>query len=165
MTRTQRNVARYKLTLVVGSLLYVAISASTLLLARTGAQTEIFPLFAWDLFSVVPNARTEYGILVDALDGRPLDPPMPLEELTEAGLHYSMYAYQLAQELAAAQAAGDSKRATAITQTLRTNHLGGTVRNARFHLVRRRYDVLERLRSTAYQQAPPRSTPRRGGRP
>lgn len=145
MPTSNRYLKRYKVTALVGALLYGIIAGATLLTARTGAQTEIFPIFSWDLFSTVPNTRIDHVLVIDALDGRDLDTAAELSTLQDDAVHYSMYAHHLVQELAAAQAAGDSSRVEELDRALRENHLGGAGRAVEYHLERRSYDVLERF--------------------
>jgi hypothetical protein len=38
-------------------------------------RSELFPIFAWELFSYIPSEVTDYGLLITAVDGRPLTPP------------------------------------------------------------------------------------------
>lgn len=47
----------------------------------THPSKELFPFFSWSLFSRVSDARKEYQIVVLALDGQRLDPPIDMRSI------------------------------------------------------------------------------------
>ena len=155
MTESQRYLQRYWMMLAIAAFLYVTVAGVTLLRARTGANTEIFPIFSWDLFSVVPNETMDYGLRVLEVDGKPLEPPQFLEQLTIFSQPFRISAHMAIQELGVAHARGDTERARSLAHMLYENHLGGAARRVRFELVERRFDVLTRVRSGRFASLTP----------
>lgn len=152
MRRSQKYLLNYWFILLAAASVYVATAGTTLLLARTGAHTEIYPIFAWDLFSVVPNQTADYGLRIVALDGTPLESPAFLETLHDVGTSFSVATHMAIQELGAAQKADDLPRQKRLQALLAGTALGGLQRAVRYELVLRRYDVLERYRDGLFSE-------------
>lgn len=47
------------------------------------AQTELFPIYSWDLFSYIPAHTAEFAIRITAVNGKTLDPPLYFNEATQ----------------------------------------------------------------------------------
>ncbi len=47
------------------------------------AQSELFPIYSWDLFSYVPTHTSEFAIRITAINGEPLDLPLYFNEATK----------------------------------------------------------------------------------
>ena len=133
------------------AILYVLIAGGGLVRAGYGGPNEVFPFFAWDLFSVVPNEVDDYGVRVRELDHQPLSPPRFFEELPDVAQAFSTVDYVIVQQLGAAQQRGDAVRQGQLQRLLLDNLLGRG-KQARLELVRRRFDVLERYRTGHFRK-------------
>ncbi len=77
-----RSVQRLKYALASIVVLYALIAVGLRFLWPSG-PTEVFPIFSWDLFSVVPGSVVvDYGVKITAVDGTALDPPLYFEQAT-----------------------------------------------------------------------------------
>lgn len=64
------------------------------------SRREIFPLFSWFLFSLVPGKSTGYDILIKEVQGRPVTPALPYRQATQFfSSGHSVVIYRAIQEL------------------------------------------------------------------
>lgn len=107
---------------------------------------QIYPVTRWDLFSKVPSSvRTSYSIRFVEVDGVPLDEPIYFEKADSYVRNTeSPTAYQVLQDLGRATERDQPLRMTRYLDLLVTSDLTG-IRSARVEVVKRRFDILERL--------------------
>ncbi len=46
-------------------------------------RLEIYPIFAWELFSLVPNLETDFGLQINAVNNVALDSPTYIQDLPD----------------------------------------------------------------------------------
>lgn len=114
---------------------------------RTADGTELFPFFKWELFSSVPNRESQdFTIRLLEIDGRVLDEPL---YFADAGEHISTAKSPDAVETINrfGEAVRDDRPLVADRQ--RTLVEGGflyELGSARYQLVQRRFDLIDRIR-------------------
>ena len=155
-TKTARRRARpsRKVDLVV-SLAFVVLLLYILVLVENGPRTqdERFPFFNWSLFSSVPGPEREsYGVRLVEVDGARLEEPVYYENAEGIiATSSSPDAFQLIQVMGKATEANRPGQAASARETLETRYMQG-VTSARYELVSRTYDVLERFECECYRE-------------
>jgi hypothetical protein len=135
--RIRNGVAMFLAAYFLGGLL-------TLLLP----QMEVFPVYSWFLFSLVPQSGPQYGLLLTQVDGREVDPPLLYQEAEGwVDLPHSPTVFKLTQQLGAAVEHGgaDAKRCR---ELLEHNWLPP---KTRYELVRINGDPIARMRHGEYE--------------
>jgi hypothetical protein len=119
---------------------YTAIAAVSFVVFR---RVETFPLFAYNLFDVVPNVRDLCVILIHEVDGRVIVPARPYAQVRErfAAPAISTSLDIVADRLAHAVASG-SPNAVDLRRIVEDNWLRAPGR-VRYELVLERMDPLE----------------------
>lgn len=114
---------------------------------------QVYPVARWDLFSrVPPSERTSYSIRFVEVDGRVLDEPVYFEKADAfVGNTASPTAYQLLQDLGRAAEREQPLRMAGYLDLLTTSHLQ-TIGSARIEVVKRRFDIVERLECDCFLQ-------------
>ncbi len=69
---------RIQLSFIGFALLYAFVGNYTWITA----QTELFPIYSWDLFSYIPAHTSEFAIRITVINGETLDPPLYFNEAT-----------------------------------------------------------------------------------
>ena len=112
---------------------------------------EIFPLFSWGLYSDASTTDVQYTARLIAIDGRPLDAPVDLDELPEfhRGPDYWRDAGVVAS-FGEALDAGDAAETRALRKLFEANVL--TAARARYEMVKRTYAPLERRASGTFTE-------------
>jgi hypothetical protein len=66
-------------------------------------QREVFPVYSWFLFSLVPQSGSQYGLLLKEVDGQELAPPVLYQD-AEGWIEtpHSVTVFKLVQQLGAA---------------------------------------------------------------
>jgi hypothetical protein len=109
-------------------------------------RDEALPFFTWSLFSQVPaREQVNFSIRLVEVDGRPLDPPRYFDEagdLVTAAL--APEANELAQAIGRRLEAGDEAGAEELLGLFESRFLN-ELDGASYEVVRRRYDVVDRL--------------------
>lgn len=127
---------------VVFCVLYAALPVVT-------GRGEVFPVFRWDLFASTPQpSRTDGGVRLVALDGRPLTPPVYLEASGLVSGANRAQARQAAQQLRSALRRGDERLPELIAR-FESSYLG-RYDSAEYQLVERRYDIRDRVTCECY---------------
>jgi hypothetical protein len=126
-----------------------------LLLLDHGARRadERFPLFNWSLFSQVPGPEKQnFGLRLVEVDGVKLEEPVYYEDAQEfVTTSRSPDAYQLIQGIGKATQQDRPLQAASARETLETRYLQGLT-SARYELVNRTYDVLDRFECDCYEE-------------
>lgn len=131
-----------------GITLFLALYFAGGMLALLRPDQEIFPVYSWFLFALVPDGRTQYGLLLEEVDGQPLDPPRLYQEAV--GLVYSPHsitAHKLTQRLGAALERNDSA-ASRQRELLEKNWLPQQVR---YSVVKLNADPILRWKNGRYE--------------
>jgi hypothetical protein len=123
-------------------LLYVVVVAEQEITDRG----ERLPVFSWSLFSEVPDAeKTDYGVRFLAVDGTPLDEPTYFELASD---HLSTTrdpaAHSLIDQIGDSLVRDEPMRA-ALQRDLFESRFLQDLDGARYEVVRRTYDVLDRI--------------------
>lgn len=101
---------------------------------------EVFPFFCWFLFPVTPNEVVRYGLELQAIAGRPLQPPVAYEAWTDAGVRRNSMDLQMAvQALGAAVAENDAGGVETLRSRIESNYLRAP---CSYRLVRREYEPI-----------------------
>jgi len=112
---------------------------------------ERFPFFRWELFSRIPTREREsYSIRLTEVNGKALKAPVYFEDAD--GLvaeRRSPSAYQTLQQLGRFTDAKDEMRAAFARQVLETRFMP-EITEGRYEVVRRRFDILERLECSCF---------------
>lgn len=90
--RTRKFISWFLTAYFTGGLL-------TLLLPKA----EVFPVYSWFLFALVPQSGSQYGLLLHEVNGRPIEPPHLYQE-AEDGIPspHSVTVFKLTQQLGTA---------------------------------------------------------------
>ena len=117
---------------------------------------EIFPFASWFLFSLVPDRRSEFDLLLRATADHPLDPPRSLRQADGlVGQPHSIVTYELIQQLGRAEQAHDERASRAVRRQIEGQFTGPVTR---YELVRITYAPVERYRTDrVLETAPVRS--------
>ena len=134
----------------------VAYIATAVCLRLVFDTKEIFPIFSWSLFSVIPTSPHEdIGVLVTEIDGNPLNPYadfMTAKNLfSQAG---SIEAYYVIQRLGKAVLAQDDQTENSSRRLLEGQYVDGFKSNLKYRIVKRRYDPIERWKNGSFQFEP-----------
>jgi hypothetical protein len=111
-----------------------------------GRDRELFPIFAWSLFSTVPSEPNEYAVRITAIDGAPLEAKPFLGDLFGRGFSSPRSTSELwavTQRLGDAISAGGSGEVGAMRRLLEANFLCATGQ-VDYEVVRLRYRTLDR---------------------
>jgi hypothetical protein len=102
------------------------------LLSLLHPRGEVFPVYSWFLFPLVPAERTQFALRLYSAGGEPL--PLPR----------SITVHELAQQLGAAVDSADSQQVQRVRRTLERNFLPP---GARYELVRESFEPLTRWKT------------------
>lgn len=117
---------------------------------------EVFPFFAWELFSRVPPAEQEaVALRFVEINGEVLDPPVYFEKAdTWLSNSRSPTAYHVIRQLGSALEQSQLMRA-AIKRELLESRFMQDVRTAEYEIVKVRFDILERFECDCYIEEMP----------
>jgi hypothetical protein len=113
--------------------------------------TEVLPFFNWSLFSRVPAPdQVHYSVRLLEIDGAALDPPVFFDEASDLlpGAQ-APEANELLQHLGRSLEAGDEAAVADARAALESRFLNG-LDSAVYEVVRRRYDIVDRLECDCY---------------
>ncbi len=106
---------------------------------------EIFPFFAWSLFSQVPNVDRRYEVLITGQGGREIEPPMAYLKADSALVTGNEHiGRKLIQQLGGALERGEASEALRLRRLLERNYLAKRVR---YEVVVEDYQPLEKWRT------------------
>lgn len=131
--------------------LFIACYLGVLLWHGPSRSPEVFPFFSWSLFSEVPDAvEVDYSVRFISVNGVTLDEPVFFEE-SKAFLRTASapQAYQVIQQLGRAHDKNQDRRA-AESQDLLDSQWLASLTSADYEVVRREFDILERLECDCY---------------
>jgi len=129
----------------MASVVFIAIYALALAVRGPMNGDLLWPFHRWELFSKVPSAeRTNYSIRLIEVDGEPVDPPRYFDEAQGyVDQPNSPVATTLMGELGAGIRNGDLKQTVSAQMRLESRFMQG-IGTARYEVVLRRFDILER---------------------
>ncbi len=105
---------------------------------------EIFPFFGWSLFSKVPVEQSTYSVLLEAQNGKALEPAIPFLKAPDSIVAGNRFiARKVIQKLGRAHEKGDAAEIERLRRLLEKNYLHGRVR---YELGFERYDPLTKWR-------------------
>lgn len=110
---------------------------------------EIFPFASWFLFSLVPDRRNEYDVLLSVVDNKPMEPGRPFRQADNLVHHpHSIVIHEIIQQFGVAEATHNAKA----SRTLR-RQIEGEFDPAisRYDLVRVTYKPVERWKTGRVQ--------------
>lgn len=142
----------YQQVFIAFVFLYAGISCAARATAHRTGMIEVFPVFAWSLFSKVPNTRSEYAIRIVRMNGEPLEPKVFLGAYGKPFRQFGSTDYRKLQAWGAAVAANDELTATKKRAEFESTYLQPFARQLTYELTFRRYDVLERWEDDAFEQ-------------
>ena len=113
---------------------FLALCVVVGLLGALTKRREIFPLYSWFLFSLVPTRTVAYDVLVREASGRAYEPPASYRRAGEAVRNsQSIVTYRTIQDLGRAVEAGQEAEAARLRRSL----------EARFSAWPVRYDLVK----------------------
>jgi hypothetical protein len=115
------------------------------LLTLLHPHQEVFPVYSWFLFSLVPQQQTRYALLLREIRGKILEKPLYYEEAD--GLvpaPHSVTAYELVQQFGAATQSHDEEQQQRLRRVLESNSLPP---RTRYDLMEITFDPLTRWRT------------------
>lgn len=137
----------YRLTivaLIAFAIVYPVISGSVLIFGRSIGMDELYPFAPWALFCFVPNQEVDYGIRIHAADGQQLESPQLYEEYLGLDANQRTIGYAMIQRLGHYSTANNPQQFDAQRQQFEQSFLGPKLGTAKYELIERRYDVLDR---------------------
>ena len=125
---------------------FVAIYLGLILVRGPEEPDQIYPVSRWELFSrVPPRERDSFSIRFVEVDGRVLDEPVYFEKADAFIANtQSPTAYAVLQDLGRSVEDGAVLRTARYQELLETASMQ-TISTARYEVVRRRFDILDRL--------------------
>lgn len=133
-------------------IVYVLISCTARATTHITSMVEVFPFFAWSLFSKVPNERNEFAIRIKEFDDETVDPPRFLGSFGPPFGKFSSTGWDILQAWGHAVSSGNEREAEERRKAFELLFLKPKVKNVEYELVKRRYDVLERWESGAVRE-------------
>jgi len=134
-----------------GIALFLALYFAGGLLTLLRPEEEVFPVYSWFLFALVPGAGEQYGLLLEEVNGQPVEPPRLYQEA--AGLvrsPHSVIAHKLIQRFGAAVESRDPVQSGA-RELLEKNWLP---LQARYAVVKLNADPIARWKNGRYEVQP-----------
>lgn len=108
---------------------------------------EVFPVYSWFLFALVPPSLPQYGLLLHDVNGRAVEPPRLYQEAEGfIAMPHDFTPYQLTQQLGAA-IEGRQQREDRYREVLEKNWLPPATR---YEVVRINADPIARWKSGHY---------------
>lgn len=134
-----------RLTVGIGALLIAYWVAAIAVKVGVRRDREIFPLFAWSLFSKVESEPTEYAVRLAEIgaDGAPAARWLDESLETFRSVRSPAELWMLTQRLGDALAAGDGRAVERWRRLLEANHLAGHGA-VRYEVVERHFVTSER---------------------
>jgi len=147
---------RYRRLKILAAALLCGYAAAALVLKLTlRRDAEVFPLFAWSLFSTVPAEDTDYAVRILSIGGEVLEPPLYFQQ---ARFFFegtdSIAAFMTVQRLGDALKAGDAAAIAAHRRLLERQYLRGRG-VVRYEIVRRTFNTLTRWSSGGFRSVRP----------
>jgi hypothetical protein len=128
---------------------YPLISGAVLVRDWDSGVGEIYPIAPWALFCFVPNQESEFAIRFRAIDGKSFDEPLYYEELADFDQHQKTLGRGIIHDMGALWDDGPPLQFAQQRRLFERNFVAPIAREARYELVRRDYDVLNRWRTGA----------------
>ncbi len=99
------------------------------LLGGLTKRREIFPLYSWFLFSLVPTHTVAFDVLIHAAGERTYEPPISYRLAVDSVRNpHSIVSYRAVQDLGRAVEAGDDDEATRLRRAFEVRFRGWPVR-------------------------------------
>lgn len=106
---------------------------------------EVFPVYSWFLFALVPQHQTLYAVVLHEAEGRPLSQPRAYPEAIGIVRDpHNVVAYQLIQQLGTAVEKQDTAQVVKLRHLLETNYLPA---RSRYEVAKISYEPLRRWRT------------------
>jgi hypothetical protein len=128
------------------AVVFVLLYGGLLALRGPTNPDQIYPASRWELFSRVPEReRDSYSIRFVEVDGQVLDEPVYFEKADAFIANpQSPTAYAVLRDLGLSVERGEPLKIAHHKELLETAHMQ-TIDTARYEVVRRRFDILDRL--------------------
>jgi hypothetical protein len=127
---------------------YFALGLATVLLP----QQEVFPVYSWFLFPLVPGQQTRYALQLQEAHGQRLTGPLLYQDAEGYVANpHSVTVDELVQQLGLAVERGRADDQQRLRQVLEKNHLPSP---CRYELVAIMFDPLVRWRTGRYEVRP-----------
>lgn len=115
------------------------------LLTLLHPREEVFPVYSWFLFALVPQQRTLYAVVLHEAEGRPLPQPIAYQEAIDVVRDpHNVVVHQLIQQLGAALEKQDAAQVAKLRRLLETNYLPA---RSRYEVAKIGYEPLRRWRT------------------
>ena len=132
--------------------------AAVVLKASLRHEAEVFPVFAWSVFTTVPAENAEYALRILAVAGDALDPPRFYEEVPSFFPESQrVEVFWIAQRLGRALDSGDVERIRAHRLLLERQHLRGRG-TLQYEIVHRTFNTLARWSTGQFKSIRPLAT-------
>lgn len=97
---------------------FLALCVAVGLLGALTKRREIFPLYSWFLFSLVPTHTVTFDVLVREAGGRTYDPPVSYRRAADSVRNpHSIVTYRAVQDLGRAVETGEADEAARLRRT------------------------------------------------
>ena|ERR1017187_3095136 len=127
---------------------YFVLGLATVLLPRQ----EVFPVYSWFLFPLVPGLQTRYALRLQEAHGQRLDPPLLYQDAENYVTNpHSVTVDELVQQLGLVVEKARTDEQRRIRQVLEKNHLPAP---CRYELVAITFDPLVRWHTGRYEVRP-----------
>ncbi|MEM9773443.1 MAG: hypothetical protein AAF902_02605 [Chloroflexota bacterium] len=114
-------------------------------------RLEIFPVFSWELFSLVPNLEVDYGLKVNAINNEALETPAYFQDLSnDFSEAKSITAFFVIQDLGEAIEADDNESVQKLRHQIETTYLSEK-NQVEYIIVKRSYYPIKRWRTGAFE--------------
>jgi hypothetical protein len=133
--------------MVAFALIYPTIAGGVLIFGRSFGIEEVYPFAPWALFCFVPNEEVDYAIHIHSVNGEQLDPPQPYDEYLKLNPTQELAAYAMVQRMAQFALDDTDAQLQSQIQQFEDSFLHPHIETAKYQLIRRKYDVLERWKS------------------
>ena len=112
---------------------------------------EIFPFYSWDLFSYVPNLSIDYGLKINAIDGKYLETPLYFQDAKDIfDDTESIIAFNVIQTLGTAIESDDQVQAEQLRQQIEELYLSD-VEQVEYEIKKRTYYAGELWRTGRFE--------------
>lgn len=113
---------------------------------------EFFPISSWNLFSIVPNLVTDYGLKVTSIDEVDLDSPAYIQDLpSEFAEAESIVVFYVIQNLGEAIEEGDTEAVTQLREQIESNYFSSQS-TVDYEIEKRSYYPKERWNTGEYEE-------------
>ncbi|MEM8861795.1 MAG: hypothetical protein AAGD96_26025 [Chloroflexota bacterium] len=113
---------------------------------------EIYPIFSWELFSLVPNLEVDYGLQIISMNESSLEKPTYFQELpNDFKDAESIIAFFVIQDLGKAIDANDQEAIIDLRDQIETTFFSSK-NNVEYAVVKRSYHPVDRWKTGKFEE-------------